>query len=60
MDGANPSFYTNATYWATRPVENISFNASEKKGSKVKIDKAYVTKWYKSAKENEKLANYII
>ena len=26
MDGANPSFYTNATYWATRPVENISFN----------------------------------
>lgn len=41
-------------------LEDISFNASEKKGSKVKIDKAYVTKWYKSAKENEKLANYII
>ena len=41
-------------------LEDISFTASDKKGSKVKIDKAYVTKWYKSAKENEKLANYII
>lgn len=41
-------------------LEDISFNASEKSGSKIKIDKAYVNKWYKSAKENEKLANYII
>ena len=41
-------------------LEDISFTASDKKGSKVKIDKAYVNKWYKSAKENEKLANYII
>ena len=41
-------------------LEDISFNASEKGGSKIKIDKTYVNKWYKSAKENEKLANYII
>ena len=26
MDGANPSFYTNQTYWAARPLENYSYN----------------------------------
>ncbi|MBR4531889.1 ATP-dependent protease ATPase subunit HslU [bacterium] len=41
-------------------LEDISFTASEKSGSKIKIDKAYVNKWYKSARENEKLSNYII
>ena len=40
--------------------EELSFSAPEKKGSKIKVDKAYVNKCYKSAKENEKLANYII
>ncbi|MBP5405586.1 ATP-dependent protease ATPase subunit HslU [bacterium] len=41
-------------------LEDISFSASDKSGSKIKIDKAYVSKWYKSARENEKLSNYII
>ena len=41
-------------------LEDISFTASEKSGTKIKIDKAYVNKWYKSARENEKLSNYII
>ena len=40
--------------------EELSFSAPEKKGSKIKIDKAYVNKWYRAARENEKLANYII
>ena len=26
MDGANPSFYSNQTYWATRPLENYTYN----------------------------------
>lgn len=26
MDGARPSLFTNETYWATRPVENLSWN----------------------------------
>ena len=26
MDGANPSFYSNVTYWATRPLENYTYN----------------------------------
>ena len=40
--------------------EEISFSAPDKKGSKIKVDKAYVSKYYKSAKENEKLSSYII
>ena len=41
-------------------LEDISFNAPEKRGTKLKIDRAFVQKWFKVAQKNEKLLNNFI
>ena len=41
-------------------LEDISFNAPEKRGAKIKIDRAFVQKWFKVAQKNEKLLNNFI